>query len=38
MSSYLRAFKELAAKDTLYQLLHGHILTKQINQITKDAY
>ena len=28
MSSFLRTFKELAANDTLYQLLHGHILTK----------
>ena len=38
MSSYLRAFKELGATDTLFQLLHGHILTKQIDQITKEAY
>ena len=38
MSSYLRAFKALEASDTLYQLLHVHILTKQIDQITKEAY
>lgn len=28
MSSYLRAFKELSAIDTFYQLLHVHILNK----------
>jgi len=38
MSSYLRAFKELSSVDTLFQLLHGHILTKQIDSITKEAY
>ena len=38
MSSYLRGFKALSATDTLYQLLHAHILTKQIDLVTKEAY
>lgn len=38
ISSYLRAFKALSASDTLYQLLHVHILTKQIDLVTKEAY
>lgn len=38
MSSYLRAFKALSATDTLYQLLHAHILTKQMDLVTKEAY
>ena len=38
MSSYLRAFKALSATDTLYQLIHAHILTKEMDKITKEAY
>ena len=38
MSSYLRAFKALSATDTLYQLIQAHILTKEMDKITKEAY
>lgn len=38
MSSYLRSYKELGSIDTLYQMLQSHILTKQMDQIAKEAY